>query len=57
MDITDEFLEVDVFLAYNGFVTVLEKLAVSLMPSVKTKSEIRGPHTSFLKYCLVRRLK
>ena len=36
MDVTNEFLEVDIFLAHDGFVTVLEELAVPPIESIET---------------------
>ena len=34
MDIPDQFLQIAIFLAYDGFVSVLEKLAMAPVPSV-----------------------
>jgi len=36
MNVTNKFPEIYIFLADNGFVTVLEKLAMPLMPAVET---------------------
>jgi hypothetical protein len=35
MNVTNKFLKVYIFLADNGFVTVLEKLPVAMMPAVE----------------------
>jgi hypothetical protein len=34
MNISDQFLKIAIFLAYNGFVSVLEKLTMASVPSV-----------------------
>jgi hypothetical protein len=34
MDIPDQFLQIGIFLAYDGFVSILEKLAMTLVPSI-----------------------
>jgi hypothetical protein len=36
VDISDQFLKVGVFLANNGFVSVLKKLAMSPVPTIET---------------------
>jgi len=34
MDISDQFLQIAIFLAYDGFVSVLEKLSMAPVPPV-----------------------
>src|SRR4030042_2973198 len=36
VNIPDEFLQIGIFLAYNGFVTILEQMAVALVAAIKT---------------------
>jgi hypothetical protein len=35
MDVPNQFFQINIFLADNGFVSVLKKLAVPLVPAVK----------------------
>jgi len=35
MDVTNQFPEIDVFLADDGFIAVLKKLPVPLVPSIE----------------------
>lgn len=36
MNIADQFLKIGIFLAHNGFVTILKEMPMSLVTAIKT---------------------